>query len=825
MKRRIEQLFEVLTGMIFTYRWAVIALMIVLGLTAVRQLPNLTIDMSDEGFLHPDDPILTSYNDFRDQFGRDDLVVLSIESDAIFSQPFLHKLKNLHDALADKVPHLDEITSMVNARNTRGIIDGIIVEDLLEKWPEDDRALETLKQRVLTNPLYRDRLISADGRTTTIILQTNAYSTPQVEFADALEGFDAPDPSDSGLGRNSLNTRDEESRRYISEEERGAIVMTASTIAAEFNENDFKIFLAGSPVVTYTVKKTMRADMMLFLRLAVLTISICLFVMFRRLSAVIFPLLVVVLALVSTLATMAIFGVPIKMPTMIIPSFLLAVGVGDSVHILSIFFQKYQKNGDKRMALVQAMGHSGLAVVMTSLTTAAGLASFFGAKIAPVADLGIFASIGVMLAMLYSILFLPALIAVTPIKHSRKSPLENQPNEDSSEFPPGVMTTFLDALTTFSTTKKKTIFAFSILLLFVSLIGMTRLNFSHNLLSWLPPDLPVNVATKQIDRNLNGSVTLELVLDTGRENGLYDPQMLNKIDQLAKRLESDSSIIVVGKVMSVVDVIKEIHQALNENRPEFYAIPTSAELIPQEFLLFENSGSDDLEDVVDSRFQLARITIKVPWQDALHYVPFITQVDKMGQEIFGNEVSIEITGIMSLFGRIIHAAIYSAALSYLIAACVISVMMILLVGSWRLGIASMLPNLLPIIVILGLMGWTKTPLDMFTMLIGSIAIGIAVDDTVHFVYNFRKYFTRSGDAVAAVRQTLHTTGRAMLATTVVLSLGFFIFMFASMNNLYNFGLLTGLTLILALMADFILAPALFTIIAEKSIGRAELINT
>lgn len=214
---------------------------------------------------------------------------------------------------------------------------------------------------------------------------------------------------------------------------------------------------------------------------------------------------------------------------------------------------------------------------------------------------------------------------------------------------------------------------------------------------------------------------------------------------------------------------------------------------------------------MDSRFQLARITIKMPWQDAMLYVPFISQVETKAKEIFGIDVQITSTGIMALFGRIIYAAIHSATISYLIAFGVISVMMIFLIGSVRLGLLCMIPNLAPIAATLGLMGWLGLPMDMFTMLIGSIAIGIAVDDTVHFVYNYRRYFSEFGNNEDAVRHTLQTAGRAMFTTTVVLSLGFFIFMFASMSNLFYFGLLTGVALILALAADFLLAPALMTL--------------
>jgi hypothetical protein len=807
IKKKIEQAFIVFTEKIIVWRWGFIALMVVVAVAAVSRLPQLTIDMSDEGFLHPSDPILTAYTEFREQFGRDDLIVLTINSPQVFSQDFLLKLKKLHTILEDTVPHLNDITSMVNARNTRGVADGIIVEDLLENWPADDNALAELKERVMTNPLYKNRLISEDGAYTTLILQTDVYGV-SVADDEALSGFD-----DEDVGLAAGKEKALEKPAYLNDIQRGNIVMAVNKVVADFQAADFHIYIAGSPVVTHTVKKTMRQDMMLFLRLAILVIALSLFFMFRRLSAVIYPLVVVVLSLVSILALMAVFGVAVKLPTMILPSFILAVGVGDSVHILSIFFHNLRRY-DKNTALTKAMGHSGLAIVMTSLTTAAGLASFSWAEIAPVADLGIFAALGVMLALLYTIIFLPALLAVTPLRR----------REEGAEDK-GRMMALMDFFTTLATVKYKQVLVVSGVLIVLAAIGLGRLTFSHNILSWLPENMPVRTATEVTDANLKGSVTLELVLDTGKENGLYEPLVLRKMAQLARELEENQGHgIPVGKVMSVVDIIKEIHQALNENRPDFYVVPDDAKLIPQEFLLFENSGSDDLEDVVDSRFQLARITIKMPWQDAMKYVPIISQVETRAKMIFGDQVQITTTGIMALFGRIIYAAIHSAALSYLIAFGVITVMMIFLIGSVRLGILCMVPNLAPIAATLGLMGWIGLPMDMFTMLIGSIAIGIAVDDTVHFVYNYRRYFSEYGTNEAAIHHSLHTVGRAMLTTTVVLSLGFFIFMFASMSNLFYFGLLTGIALLLALAADFMLAPALLTLAAGSAVGRAEILK-
>ena len=170
---------------------------------------------------------------------------------------------------------------------------------------------------------------------------------------------------------------------------------------------------------------------------------------------------------------------------------------------------------------------------------------------------------------------------------------------------------------------------------------------------------------------------------------------------------------------------------------------------------------------------------------------------------------------MALLGRIFYSTIYSAAQSYGIALVVVTLLMIILIGELRMGLLSMVPNLVPILSVLGFIGWLSLPLNMFTMLVASIAIGLSVDNTIHFMTNFRKYYEQSGDVTTGVRSALQTTGRALLTTTVVLSIGFFIFMFATMENLFEFGLYTGIAITLALASNFFMAPALLRLIIDE----------
>ncbi len=798
-------MFETWTRTVIRFKFPILLLVLIPTFLIGSQVRNLRIDTSNEGLLQPDDVILTTYNEFRDQFGRDDLLVLAIKSKDVFTIPFLTKLKKLHDKLEAEVPHINDITSMVNARDTRGQGDTLLVDDLLLHFPKNAQDLADLKQRVMSNPVYMNQLVSSDATFTTVLLESDTYSSAGQAEDDALAGFDddlADTASDETQG-------EKEQPEFLTDQENAQMVARAKEIVDTFNGPDFEIYMAGSPVVTHVVKQMMMKDMQKFLKLAILTIGLCLFIMFRRISGVLLPLLVVALTLICTLGLMAKFGVQVKVPTIILPSFLLAVGVGASVHVLSLVYQRIRKGDTKEKALVYALGHSGLAIVMTSITTAAGLASFAAAKVAPIADLGLFSCIGVLLSLFFTLVLLPTILSIVPLKKKSRS---------VAHLGPSAFDRLLDWIALITTSHPQLITTLALLFVIGFAAGIPKLQFSHNLLAWLPAKLPVRVATEVIDHNLRGSVALEVVLDTGRENGLYDPKVLGAMEKLGTELESfDQDSLFVGKVISVTTILKEIHKALNENRQDMYRIPENAALIPQEFLLFENSGSDDLQDFVDSRFSKARITIKVPWRDALAYVPFIKEIEKRFQQTFenikvdGGRVKVTTTGIMSLFARILYATMYSAAQSYGIAIVVITLLMIVLIGDLKMGLIAMLPNISPILVVMGIMGWFSIPLDMFTMLVASIAIGLAVDDTIHFVYNFKKYYEESGDVHQAVSETLHTAGRAMLTTSIVLSIGFFLFMLATMDNVYNFGMLIGLAIVFALLADFFLAPALMAL--------------
>ncbi|MDY6790756.1 MAG: efflux RND transporter permease subunit [Thermodesulfobacteriota bacterium] len=796
---KIEKWFESLARVIYHHPLKTLFMMLVIIAPIVWQLPKLTIDISTEGFMHKSDPARVDYDTFRDQFGRDELIIVAIRSPEVFQAKFLKKLGELHQDLWENVPYLEDITSLINARNTRGEKDELIVEDLMENWPKTDEDIAAIKQRSLDNQLYQNLLISEDSKMTTIVIQTQTYSSVGTDI-DAIDGFE-----DDEKKINFANDK-----QYLTDKENSEVVLAVNKVANKYRSPDFEIHIAGIAAVTHFLKHSMIKDVRRFLLLAFITVGAFLFIMFRRATGVVLPLLIVILSLISTIGLMAAFKAPIKLPTQILPSFMLAVSVGYSVHILAMFYHNFRKSRSREEAIVYSIGHSGLAVLMTAATTAGGLFSFSTSEVAPIADVGIFTGTGVLLAMVYTIILLPALLAIVPvkIKKNRKDLAEDT-----------AIDRFLARTGRISTGHPYKILIISTVIIALSIVGIMNIHFSHDVLKWLPKNNSARIATEKIDQELRGSASLEIILDTGKENGLYDPDILTRMEKTAAYLETlEVGKVFAGKAWSLTTILKETNRALNENRKEFYAIPQDKKLIAQELLLFENSGSDDMEDFTDSQFSKARLMVKVPFVNAIAYTKFLKTVNDHFQEIYP-DVKITITGMSALMFRTVVNAIASMSKSYIYALIVITVLMILLIGRLRIGLLSMVPNLAPIIITIGMMGWLNIPMNLFTMLVGNIAIGLAVDDTIHFMHNFRRYFEESRDAKFAVMETLHTTGRAMLVTSCVLSIGFFIFMFATMVNLIHFGFLTGLAIVLALLADYFIAPALLVVVNRPKKSR------
>ena len=667
-------------------------------------------------------------------------------------------------------------------RYTKGANNVLYTDSLLKPMPKETKAVKEVKKLAQDSKYYKDLFVSRDGKMTTIIIETDAFShlNKHEDEADSMSGFSDTNQSDEV---------------FITDAEDTELITALRKVIQNFTSQNMKIYLAGSPVVNNAIKAQMMGDMQMFSVVTFLIIIAILYLMFRRISAVVYPLIVVIFSLVTTVGFMAYSDVAFKIPTQIVPSLLLAVSVGASVHFLSVFYDTFNKSGDKREALINAMQHSGLAIAMTSITTAIGVGSFAGSQMAPQADMGVFAAIGVLIALFLTLVLLPALLSLTP--------LEKKEFKDDKQLDV-CMQKFAEVPIKYH----KQILLVSFVLMCIGVIASASLTLSHHPLKWFSKDNINRVSSEVIDKEMHGSVTIEVIIDKGKQDAWKSPAELKKLNRLSKTLETyKDSNLKIGKVVSIATVLKETNRALHDNDEHFYTIPNEKKLVAQELLLFENSGSDDLEELVDSQFSTVRMTIKIPNIDAVKSMDVLEYIKNMTKEVFPND-HIVTTGMVPLLINTFSQALDSSVASYVIALLAISVILVFILGNSILGLLSIIPNVFPIVLGLLMMYLLKIPLDTFTMLIGSIAIGLAVDDTIHFMYNFKRHYLENKNYEEAIRKTFFTTGKAMVITSLILSLGFYAYIFASMSSVQNFGLLTGSVILFALLSDLLLAPAL-----------------
>jgi len=797
VRSQIEIFLEELGHFAFRRAWAILLIAAAVLILLASQIHKIEVRTSIDEFLESNDPTRIVYDGFLTQFGRDDVILIAVEPPEVFDFTFLERLSDFHDALEEEVPHLREVQSLISARETRGEGDQLVVGELFEEWPADEDELAEIRARALANPLYVDLFLSRDARLTTVSVEIEAFAEAGDED-DAFSGFEDTAIDDLPASPDGLSSAQEEEA-----------VAVVNAIVARFQAPDFRLYAGGMPVLNTALMTSMLTDMVRFTALSTLMIACLLSVVFRRALGVAIPLAVALLSLLATLGTMGMIGVPAMPISEIVPSFLLSIGVGASVHLIAIFLQRLDRGDSREEAISGALAHSGLPILMTSLTTAGGLASFAVADLVPVAIFGVVAPLGILLSLALSLFLTPALLAITPM--AQPTPTRGTP----TRVPLSIR--LLTRAGDFAVENAGLVLGVCAALLALAIAGMFRLHMSFDNLDWFPEDLPAKVAVHKLDAEFGGSMALELLIDTGEVDGLHEPSVLDAVDRARAAIDGMRvGEVVVGKTVSLVDILKEIHQALNEGRPEARVVPDDRMLVSQELILFENSGSDDLEDFVDSEFRIGRFTLRIPMVDALHYPRFGEEVTRVFRESLPTGTEVQLTGAMMVMGRTFTASIETIFKSYGIALVVITPLMILLLGSARLGLIAMIPNLFPIILTLGLMGWTDQPLEMFSLLIGSVALGLAVDDTIHFMHGFRRSFQQSGDVQTAVRETLQTTGQALLFTSIVLSLGFLIYVFSDLSVLTRFGVLTSFSIVMAFLSDILLAPALMQVTARFS---------
>ncbi len=765
----LSNLFKHWGALTFDKPWFFIGLCAIMLALLVSQAMKVKMDMSTEAMLHELDPARVSYDAFRERFGREDVILLTIPTGGVLSVPLLKKVAALQAQLETHTPYLNKITSLINARHTYGQDDELIVEDLLEGFPELRFSESELLEFVLAQPSYINRLISEDGQFLSIVIELDTF---------VIHG--------------------ELGRQLLSEPENAEAVTAIKRVVEQTEQTEgVDIYLSGEPVMMTTLNAITSASTQLTSTLGGLVIIVFSYLFFRRLSGVLFPLLIVQTSIISAVGVMGYFEAPFTLTTNAVLALMLGIAVADAVHILTLFYRYHGEHGDKRKAIIDAMTHTAPAVFLTSVTTAIGFLSFLSGDLASTSDLGIYSAVAVIFALFYTITLIPSFIAIFPMK---KIPVEDKVNVSLQGF--------LSICAHVATTYPRGVSYASLVVIVLCVWGVTFQWMSYDPVDFFPDSALEKREYYDIDKHLNGITNIEILLETNTPSGIFDRQFLDRFMASQELLENGSFAEKnLADAYSLLNILKETHKALNNNKSEFYTVANHSDLVAQEVLLFEMSEADDLYDVVDDDKSMVRLSLKTHHADGVDLEKMIRALEKELAVLFEGTAEVQLTGATVLVAESVPRAIKTMVMSFVIAIFSIIVVMIILMRSLRIGLISIIPNILPILMGINFMVILDWPLTMSTIMVGAIAMGIVVDDTLHLLYHFKENYVATGDSRKSIKLTLTSVGPALFITTVVFSFCCATNLFSDISSVFMFGSTMGVVMFSALMSDILIAPA------------------
>jgi hydrophobe/amphiphile efflux-3 (HAE3) family protein len=763
-RRRTEhgwwnRFFEGLTRFVLRYRWAVVVLVVAVTAVLTMAMDDLHIDSSNELWLVEGDPQLAIMRTFEDRFYNDDFIYVLGEFDDFFKPETLRLFGRLADDLKQHVPYVEDVTWIGNAEFMDGYEDRIEIHPLFQTVPETAADLAAARRKALSEPVYRNSLISPDGKVAALVVEMGAYPTDRV------------DP-----------------RREV-----GPAV---NAVLAKPEYRPLHLRAVGGPLLHYEIDKLTGDQAKLLLPLCVLLQAAILFWVGRGVRGILVPLAIVSLAVAWTFGTIGLYGYPLNLFAIIVPILLICVGIGDSVHVIAEYHGRRDLGVESERALVEAVGAVGLPCLLTSLTTAAGFLAFRAAPVRPFREMGVYCATGVAMALVLTYVLVPVIYSWHPPRAGRS----HAPSRRWLMFD-----RMLAGGYRLVVGHPRALVAAFALLAVAGLAGAWQVKVESTTVRLFSPDVPLRQNYEYVDQKMGNSMSIEIMLDTGRSGGVAEPAFLRKMAALDSFVKTQP---LVTATSSVLDLLRQMRRAFHENDQAYYSIPESRDEASQYLLLYEMSGGENKEKLVTYDYDVARLTVRTRSLDSKDVRTLLSSISGFATSTFGSDVSVEFAGMMP-WEKIMNDRVAAGQrASFLAAIVVIGVIMMIFLRSVKLGIISMIPNVFPAIMTLGIMGFAGIYMDLGVMCIGAIVIGVAVDDTIHFYVRYRHEFERCRSYTDALWTTISTVGRPIVFTTVILTVGFSVLMLSDVTGMVKFGFLAGFAFTWAILADLLLSPAL-----------------
>ena len=715
------------------------------------------------GILPKTDSTQIAYQNFTKLFAEDgNVLILGVKGKELYEKDNFAAWYDLGNDLK-KVHGVDSIFSEAHAyrviKNTEE--KRFNVEKIVQRKPETQAEVDSIKKVMRSLPFYRGMLYNDSTNASLMMLFVN---------------------------RDVFNSSD-----------RVVALENILELTQKFSENHMKIAHSGLPYIRTVQTAMIKKELAMFVGLAALVMAILLFVFFKSMRVVLISLLVVIVGVVWSLGSISLLGYKLSVLMGLIPPLIIVIGIPNCVFIFNRYHQEFKNHGNQVKSLARVIQRIGSATFIANTTTAIGFATFIFTHSAILKEFGVIASINILFVFLLSLIIIPSILSFLPRPIERHTRHLDRKSLDK----------VLAALVNIVTNHRKKVYGVVVIVLIVAAYGISKVSATGNIVDDLPDDDQIIVDLKFFEKNFNGVMPLDILIGTKGKGDVTSDKTLKKIEKLQTELSHYSE---VSRSLSIVDAIKFAKQAYYNGAENKYALLNNYEKsFIGPYIQGNQNGTGDISKLfLDSTKQYTRITAQIADIGTEELDSLMTHLAPKIDSIFPpDDYKTTLTGTSIVFLKGTNYLIKNLFTSLAFAIFLIATLMALLFGSARMILVSMGPNLIPLICTAAIMGYFGISIKPSTILVFSIAFGISIDDTIHFLSRYRAELKlRPWNIKECIMAAINETGRSMIYTSVILFFGFGIFAASEFGGTIALGILVSVTLLIAMLCNLVVLPSL-----------------
>jgi predicted RND superfamily exporter protein len=761
-----------ISRIIIKQRFLILLLLGVATFFMYSQIKHMRFSYEEANLLPKDHELNLKYNKFLNLFGEEgNVIVIAVKDSTIFTSNKFNNWNKLAKTI-DSFPEIDYTITVGDIKKLKRDDAGekFVAIPLYDKLPSSDNDLSKIKKDLFENlPFYNNILYNKDSQT----FQTVIYIREDVVNTKGRSDF---------------------------------IIGKFNALIEKFEkDNNLNVHVSGMPYIRTMNADNIKNEMILFVYLSLGVTALIFFFFFRSFRATFITLLVVIVGVVWAFGLIGWFRFEVTVLMALIPPLVIVIGVPNAVFFINKYQQEIKNHGNQAKGLQRLITKIGSATMMTNITTASGFATFIFTKSKMLVEFGAVASINIIVIFFLALFIIPIIYSFMPMpKDKHLKHLDR---------------TWMDIIVNWMENMVRnhriTIYSATVVIIIASIIGVYQMKLSGSLIDDMPKDKEFYHDIRFFEKEFGGILPLEILINTNKPKGVMELSTLKKIEKLNETIDE---IPELSKPVSVVNLVKFSKQAFYSGLPKYYQLPTSQD---KNYILkyAKNSSSSTsmLKNFVDSTGQYARITTYMKDVGTTKMEVIEDRLEARINNVFKNDkYDVSLTGKALIFLKGTKYLINNLVLSLSLAVLLIAIFMAFMFRSYKMILISILPNILPLLITAGLMGYFGIPLKPSTILVFSIAFGISVDDTIHFLAKYRQELQANNWKVKkSVYAALRETGVSMFYTSIVLFFGFLVFTVSSFGGTQALGGLVSITLLFAMMSNLLLLPSLLLTLESR----------